>query len=189
MYDFNLTYSNNFFFWIFEGDYANQGHTAKAAAMVSGYFYMSYADKSASSSSLASTATATMTAAATDASNRPTWTSTSSSGPDLSTGTKTGIAAGAAAGGIAIIGAAAFFVRYRSRKNKQLKKAVDVASGSQFHPTPYNSPPPPGAQLYYKAHGAVPGPPPNGMAQAYTPGGCVDAYTRPINRVPVEMGI
>ncbi|KAJ4148502.1 hypothetical protein LMH87_002967 [Akanthomyces muscarius] len=156
VYNFDLTYSNNFFFWLFQGDYSNQGHPKDAKNMVSGYFFISYAETSAStssSSSASATTTATSISATTPAISQPSSSSTPPSSQGLSTGAKAGIAVSAAAGGLAIVGAVVFFTRYRSQKNTELQQAIAIGGGSQFFPTPYTSPLPPGAEMYYKSHG------------------------------------
>lgn len=98
-----------------------------------------------------------------------------------------GIAVSAATGGLAIVGAVAFFTRYRSRKNTELKEAIAMGGGSQFYPTPYTSPLPPGAEMYYKSHGVQSGPPPGAMPHTYALGTQREAYIRPINREPAEL--
>lgn len=190
VYNFDLTYSNDFFFWLFQGDYSSQGHSQDAKNMVSGYFFISYEDTSASTSSspsAAATTTATTTSATSLATSEPSSRFTSAKDRKLSTGATAGIAVSAAGGGLAIVAAVVFFIRYRSRKNRELQQAMSVGGGSQFYPTPYTSPLPPGAEMYYKSHGV-----PLRPSLSATPHACAsefyrDTYTRPINREPVEL--
>ncbi|KAM3511626.1 hypothetical protein MY11210_004710 [Beauveria gryllotalpidicola] len=186
LYGFDLDYSDKFFFWLFQGDYSNQGHPDQAKHMVSGYFIISKASPSTSSpSTSSSSAGATLTPTAT---SQQTSTSTPSNSKGISTGAKTGIAVGAAGGALALIGAAAFLVRYRTRRNREMQKASASGGGNHLYPPSYCSPPAPGAELYYKSHGVASTEPRNDMPRDYGFSGQPIAHDRHLNRAPVEMG-
>ncbi|OAQ96224.1 hypothetical protein LLEC1_07303, partial [Akanthomyces lecanii] len=122
-------------------DYSNRGHPKDAKNIVSGYFFISYAEPSPSTSPSSSTS-ATTTATST---GQPSSSFAPSSGQGLSTGAKTRLAVGAAADSFAIVGAVVSLTRYRSRKNREPQQQMTIGGGSKFYPTPYTSPLPPGA--------------------------------------------
>ncbi|KAM3527774.1 hypothetical protein MY4038_006157 [Beauveria bassiana] len=190
LYGFDLDYSNKFFFWLFQGDYSNQGQPDKAKHMVSGYFIISKASSSTSSSSVGATPTPTATGQQTTATSQetPTPTPTPSNNKGLSTGAKTSIAVGAVGGALAIIGAAAFFVRYRMRKNREAQKISASSGDNHLYPPSYCSPPAPGAELYYKSHGVAFSATHNEMPRDYGFSGQPIAHARHLNQAPVEMG-
>ncbi|PMB69054.1 hypothetical protein BM221_005640 [Beauveria bassiana] len=106
----------------------------------------------------------------------------------LSTGAKTSIAVGAVGGALAIIGAAAFFVRYRMRKNREAQKISASSGDNHLYPPSYCSPPAPGAELYYKSHGVAFSATHNEMPRDYGFSGQPIAHARHLNQAPVEMG-
>ncbi|KAM3480094.1 hypothetical protein MY8738_005151 [Beauveria namnaoensis] len=183
LYEFDLDYSNKFFFWLFQGEYSNQGQPDKAKHMVSGYFIISKASPSTSSSSAGATPTPSATSQETPA---PTPTPSNSKG--ISTGAKTSIAVGAVGGALAIIGAAAFFVRYRMRKNREAQNVSASSGDNHLYPPSYCSPPAPGAELYYKSHGVAFSAAHNEMPRDYEFSGQPIAHGRHLNQAPVEMG-
>ncbi|OAA38492.1 hypothetical protein BBO_07130 [Beauveria brongniartii RCEF 3172] len=188
LYGFDLDYSDKFFFWLFQGDYSNQGHPDQAKHMVSGYFIISKASPSTASSSASATPTPTATSQQTTATSQETSTSAPSNSKGISTGAKASIAVGAVGGAIAIIGAAAFFVRYRTRKSREMQKASGWSGGNHLYPPSYGSPPAPGAELYYKSHGVASFAPHNDMPRDHGFSGQPIAHARHLNQAPVEMG-
>ncbi|KAM3496735.1 hypothetical protein MY10362_009892 [Beauveria mimosiformis] len=131
--------------------------------MVSGSFIISKASPSTSSSSANATLTATATSQQTTATSQETSTSAPSNSKGISTGAKAGISVGAVGGALAIIGAAAFFLRYRMRKSREAQKASASSGGDHLNPPSYSSPPAFGAELHYKSHGVASSAPPNDM--------------------------
>ncbi|KAM3554227.1 hypothetical protein ARSEF4850_006545 [Beauveria asiatica] len=189
LYGFDLDYSDKFFLWLFQGDYSNQGHPDQAKHMVSGYFIISKASPSTSSSASA-TLPPTATSQQTTSTSQETSTSAPSKTNGISTGAKASIAVGAVGGALAIIGAVAFLVRYRVRKNREAQKESASSGDNHLYPPSYGSPPAPGAESYYKSHGVASSAPHNDMPRDYNYGfsGQPIAHARHLNQAPVEMG-
>ncbi|ATY63055.1 hypothetical protein A9K55_007068 [Cordyceps militaris] len=195
LYDFDLDYSDRFFFWLFEGDYSNQGYPSEVGSMVSGYFIISTSKTSASPSpspSATATSTTTTAAATATATSQTSATPTPLGGQGLSTHAKIGIALGAFAAGLALIVAVGFFLRYRCQKKGTRP------GNSVFYSTPYCSPvhpdtdflyksQAPGTELLYKSHVMASQAPPRVMT--HMSGSHPAQYGRQVNREPVEMGI
>lgn len=149
LYDFDLSVSNVFFFWLFNGSSSNQGDTS-IADLSSAYFNISSDDPPSSSTSASSsttttsgsstaTASATTTAdadSATDASTTATTTSAAGSasssssgssgdggGGGISTGAGIGIGVGVGVAGFSAVACAALVVWYKRRKGKSGARA------------------------------------------------------------------
>lgn len=114
-YDLELNTSNKFFLWLFEGDPSVQGNTSIKNSQSSGFFYISTASTNSSSPSTSSTIPSSTPTTSDVSQNK----SSAASG-GLSPGAKAGIGVGAGVAGLAAVSAILLFVKYRSKKKKEL---------------------------------------------------------------------
>ncbi|UNI13390.1 hypothetical protein JDV02_000138 [Purpureocillium takamizusanense] len=124
-YTLNLDTSDKFFLWLFEGGPSAQGNTS-ITNQSSGFFYISPAVTTTSSSTSTTTSTSTPSSSSSPSSSSatpsssPTVQATTDNG--LSTGAKAGIGAGAGVAGLAILAAILLFAGYRSKKKRELEE-------------------------------------------------------------------
>ncbi|KAK3695096.1 hypothetical protein B0T22DRAFT_93207 [Podospora appendiculata] len=163
-YNLDFSFSNKFFFWLFEGDSKKQGDQA-APNRSSAYVLFKQADTVSSSSSTSSTQTST-TSTSTSTSTSTTASSTgSTSSPTaspgagstgnenagqgssgLSVGAQAGIAVGASLAGIAAIVALIFWIRHLKKNQRALETRLGEAGpgpgpAGYYHPGNASAPP------------------------------------------------
>ncbi|KAJ6444308.1 fatty acid synthase subunit alpha [Purpureocillium lavendulum] len=155
-YDLDLTISDKFFLWLFEGNSSVQGKASSdRQQQSSGFFYISAALSSASpspspspsaSSSSATWSSSFSSSSPLSPSSSPSGSSSSLAVPattgggskatgvdgpqsdstiagarDISAGAKAGIGIGAGVAGLGLLSAFLLFIRYRSKKNRELQ--------------------------------------------------------------------
>ncbi|KID69053.1 uncharacterized protein G6M90_00g053820 [Metarhizium brunneum] len=135
----DLTYSKRFFLWLFPNAYA-QGNQSAPGSMSSGYFTI--VDKTPGPASTSSSLTTLSTTTTASSSSTAATMGTPTSGPDsqqpktsdggLTTGAKAGIGVGIGVGALAIIASGALFLRYRSKKDAEIRELRHEMQNKSF---------------------------------------------------------
>ncbi|ROW02557.1 hypothetical protein VPNG_07847 [Cytospora leucostoma] len=134
LYDFDLSSSNVFFLWLFNGSASNQGH-AGVWSMTSPYFNISDADPPNSTADATTTASdqantsaglvTTSTSASASSSSKPS-SDGSTGGGGLSTGAGIGIGVGVGVAGFSAFVCAVLVVWYKRRESKRGEGVPDT---------------------------------------------------------------